>query len=502
MTDTRFRKRARTAAAHAAVLGASLFVAAPARAASLQKVDSWGASGVPATASMYIYVPDKLAAKPPILVLAHFCSGTASAVFGQAQGGGLIKAADQYGFIVVVPQTSNNCWDVGSTKSLTHDGGGDTQAIAEMVKYTITKYQANADRVYATGDSSGGMMTQALMAVYPDVFKGGSAFAGVPAGCWSVGDPDGSWSDACAGGTVTHTAQEWGDMARAMDPSYMGSRPRVQLFHGDADQTINYNNFKEAIKQWTNVLGLSTDPTTTTTVTLGMHQATREQWQNACGYVVLDAFTSMGGDHGPSDALFEAQYVVPFLALDQTDATDPEIAQCGAGGMTGAAGAAGATSAGGATGQGGAGAGGATGTSGRGGTTSGAGTTGLGGGGRAGSGGTMSSAGTTATGGGTVSSAGAGVGTGGTGGTGAPSGGSGASGGTPSNHGGSGTITNGGNGAQGGESEAGSGSGSKETSGCGCKTSDRGSSPAHALLLALGVASAAKRRRTRRAAAR
>ena len=96
---------------------------APARAASLQPVSNWGASGVPTYISMYIYVPDKPATNPPILVVAHYCA------------------------------------------SLTHDGGGDTQAIAEMVKYTISTYHANADRVYATGDSSGGMMTEALLAV-------------------------------------------------------------------------------------------------------------------------------------------------------------------------------------------------------------------------------------------------------------------------------------------------------------------------------------------------
>src|SRR3982750_3702879 len=134
-----------------------------------------------------------------------------------------------------------------------------------MVSYTITRYQANADRVYATGDSSGGMMTQGLLAVYPDIFKGGSAFAGVPAGCWAVGNPTGSWSNECAGGRVTHTALEWGNLVRAMDAGYSGHRPRVQLFHGDADGTINYNNHREAIKQWTNVLGLSTDPTSTDT---------------------------------------------------------------------------------------------------------------------------------------------------------------------------------------------------------------------------------------------
>ncbi|HET7540883.1 MAG TPA: PHB depolymerase family esterase [Polyangiaceae bacterium] len=354
-----------------ALFATALGLLAPGRAhaASLQKVGDWGASGVPTTVSMYIYVPDKPAKKPPILVLSHYCGGTASAVFGQAQG--LIKAADQYGFIVVVPQTSKNCWDVGSTKSLTHDGGGDTQAIAQMVKYTLSKYQADANRVYATGDSSGGMMTQALLAVYPDVFKAGSAFAGVPAGCWAAGDPDGSWSSQCAGGQVTHTPKEWGDLARGMDTGYSGHRPRVQLFHGDADTTINFKNHTEAIKQWTNVLGLNADPTSTDTVTLGTHQATRQRWQNACGYVVLDAFTSKGGDHGPSDAIFNASYVVPFLGLDQTTGVDPEVEKCGAGGSSGAGGTA---SVGGSGGSGGASAvGGALGSGGNlaaGGTTS------------------------------------------------------------------------------------------------------------------------------------
>src|SRR3954470_13345607 len=133
-----------------AALAAATFamIAAPADAASLQSVANWGASGVPSYISMYIYVPDKVTANPPILVVSHFCGGSASAVFGQASG--IVAAADKYGFIMVFPQTTNSatsakCWDVGSKASLTHDGGGDTQAVAQMVKYTITKYNANAD---------------------------------------------------------------------------------------------------------------------------------------------------------------------------------------------------------------------------------------------------------------------------------------------------------------------------------------------------------------------
>jgi poly(hydroxyalkanoate) depolymerase family esterase len=464
---------------------------------------------------MYIYVPDKVATNPPILVVAHYCGGSASGVFGQAQGGGIVAAADKYGFIMVFPQTTNSassakCWDVGSKASLTHDGGGDTQAVAEMVKYTVTTYKADADRVYATGDSSGGMMTQALMAVYPDVFKGGASFAGVPAGCWSDGwSAASNWGGTCAGGNDIQTAQQWGDLARGMYPGYTGHRPRVQLFHGDADPTISYKNFGEAIKEWTNVLGLSTSPTTTTTgLTLGTHQATRQQWKNSCGYVVLDAFTSIGGDHGPSDALFTSTYVVPFLGLDKTGAVDPEIAACptgGTGGTTGTGGAGGTKATGGSTGTGGTtgtgGAGGKLGTGGMGGKpgtggvlgTGGAlGTGGNGTGGVVGTGGTQASGGTLGTGG---SSTGGVSGTGGA----TSTGGSSATGGN-SGTGTGGTTTAG----MGGEPGTGGSGAESGSSGCSCALSGPGSksggllSGGFASLLALSAF--ARRRRRPKAA--
>ncbi len=304
-----------------------MLAAAPARAASLSGPITGWASGVPSAISMYEYVPAKLAANPPILVVSHYCGGTASGVFGEAEGGGIVAAADQYGFLMIFPQTSNNCWDVGTTKSLTHDGGGDTQAIAEMVKYEITRRGADADRVYATGTSSGAMMTEALLAVYPDVFKAGAEFSGVPAGCWSASDSTGQWSSPCATGQVTYTASQWGDMVRAMDPGYSGVRPRIQLWHGTADQTIDYNNQLEAIKEWTDVLGLNPTPMSTESVTFDNHQWTRQKWQDSCGLTVLDAWAEQSGPHG-TDANLNATYVIPFLDLDKAG-PDPQAAACG-----------------------------------------------------------------------------------------------------------------------------------------------------------------------------
>jgi endoglucanase len=293
------------------VVWLGLHFAFSARAASLQLVtDNWGTNGMPTNLSLYVYVPNNVAPNPPILVLLHYWGESAGSVFAQAQAGGIVSAADQYGFILVVPQRASDCWDYGSTQALTRDGGGETHGIAQMVRYAITQYHANADRVYVVGISCGGMMTEALLGVYPDLFKAGVAFAGVPIG--------GAWSP------VTHTATEWGDLARACYPAFTGHRPRVQLWHGTADSIVSYSNHVEAILQWGNVLGLSSTPTYSNTLTIAgiTNQWTRLVWVDSCSNVVLDAWTEIGGGHG-TDANLNAQYVIPFLGLDKVGPVDP-----------------------------------------------------------------------------------------------------------------------------------------------------------------------------------
>ena len=55
-----------------------------------------------------------------------------------------------------------------------------------MVRYVQQRYTTDTSRVFVTGVSSGAMMTQVLLATYPDVFAAGSAFAGVPATCFAT----------------------------------------------------------------------------------------------------------------------------------------------------------------------------------------------------------------------------------------------------------------------------------------------------------------------------
>lgn len=521
-------KRNRT---FAALLFCALgFAVTPAWAASPTLVTAdWkgGASGLPADVAMYTYIPSKVATNPPLITIIHYCGGSAQAVFGQASK--LISAADQYGFVVVLPSNANasgsngRCWDVTSSKAHTRNGGGDSHAIIQMVKYALTQYKANADRVYTTGDSSGAMMSELLLALYPDVYKAGSTFAGVPAGCSNEFDGSG----LC--GLAAQSAQQWGDRVRAMYSGYSGHRPRVQLFHGDADGTITYKNQAEAIKEWTNVLGLSTTPTSTASgLTLGTHQASRQSWKNACGYVVLDAFTSIGGDHGPSDALFQSNFVLPFLGLDSQTAVnaavDPEIEQCGGGetvdsGAGGGPGSGGATGSGGSTiardgGLGGRDAGPNTGAGGGAGNGSG-GSTGAGGSGAGGSSGSGSSGGISAFGGsvgsGGSSSKGGATGSGGN----QPSGGSatgGNSNGTGGIQGSGGAVSSGGKSSTGGSAGTGAGGTASAggaagnsaptggTNGCGCslgRAHSTSQSGVAVLVLGLALATFARRRRSK-----
>ena len=124
--------------------------------AALTQVTNFGDNA--SKTQMFIYVPTKLAAKPPIIVAIHYCTGSAQAYY---TGSPYAKLADQYGFIVIYPSSpySGSCWDVSSKSALTHNGGGDSNSIANMVTYTISKYAADASKVFVTGSSSGAMMT-------------------------------------------------------------------------------------------------------------------------------------------------------------------------------------------------------------------------------------------------------------------------------------------------------------------------------------------------------
>jgi acetylxylan esterase len=127
--------------------------------ASLTQVQNFGDN--PSGIKMFIYVPANLQAKPPVVLVLHACAWTANAFFGTTKYGQL---ADQHGYVLIYGQTPTDgaCWDVSSKGTLTHDGGGDSTGLANMVRYALEKYNGDTSRVFVTGESSGAMMTVSI----------------------------------------------------------------------------------------------------------------------------------------------------------------------------------------------------------------------------------------------------------------------------------------------------------------------------------------------------
>lgn len=270
----------------------------------------------PSQLRMFVHKPEDLPADPALVVAVHYCHGDGPAFH---QGSQFDELADQYGFIVVYPsvtQAADQCFDVASPEALRHDGGSDPVGIISMVDYAKEHYRVDPARVYATGVSSGAMMTNVLLAVYPDVFAAGSAFAGVPHGCFATTDGS-TWNTACANGEIDRTPQEWGDLVRGAYPDFSGPWPRIQLWHGTDDTVLHYNNFAEAIEQWTDVHGLSQTATATDTPQDGW---TRTRYADTDGDVLVEAVSMRGVPH---NLPVVADQAIHFFGLDAAAGADP-----------------------------------------------------------------------------------------------------------------------------------------------------------------------------------
>ena len=103
------------------------------------------------------------------------------------------------------------------------------------------------------------MMTNVLLGDYPDVFKAGAAFIGVPFGCFATTDGS-SGTATCANGQSSRPRSSGATWSAPRTPATPAPRPRMQVWHGTDDDTLRYPNFGEEIKQWTNVLGREPDP--------------------------------------------------------------------------------------------------------------------------------------------------------------------------------------------------------------------------------------------------
>ncbi|KAL5116213.1 hypothetical protein ACEQ8H_005878 [Pleosporales sp. CAS-2024a] len=218
---------------------------------TLSQVTDFGTQ--PTNASFYLYVPKNLAASPGVIVAIHYCGGSAGAYY---RGTPYHSLSEQYGFLVIYPSSPGTCWDVSSKATLTHNGGGDSNTIANMVTWTLDNYEADAAKVFVTGSSSGAMMTNVMAATYPELFNAAVVYSGVPAGCFaSSSNAVRAWNNTCAQGQSVATPEAWANVVFNMYSGYNSTRPKMLIYHGSDDPILLPPNYQETMKQWCGVFG-------------------------------------------------------------------------------------------------------------------------------------------------------------------------------------------------------------------------------------------------------
>ena len=68
----------------------------------------------------------------------------------------------------------------------------------------------------------------------------------------------------------------------------------------------------EAIKQWTNVLRLNTEPTYTDSITTNISSYNREFWADDSGQVALEVWRGLNGPHSMG---YEEEDILRFFGL-------------------------------------------------------------------------------------------------------------------------------------------------------------------------------------------
>jgi len=244
----------------------------------------------PGDLRMFSFVPEDLRSQPALVVVLHGCGQTAA---GYDLGTGWSTLAKHYGFALLMPeqQASNNphsCFNWFNPED-TKRGQGEACSIRQMIARIVSQHRIDKHRIFVTGLSAGGAMTSVMLATYPEVFAAGAVIAGLPYGVAS------NVREALNGmlRSPSRPAHELGDLVRDAS-KHRAPWPRISVWHGSADRTVNPANADEIVKQWLDVHRLPPQPMAESMIDGYPHQI----WWNSDGETIVESFTITDMAHG------------------------------------------------------------------------------------------------------------------------------------------------------------------------------------------------------------
>jgi poly(hydroxyalkanoate) depolymerase family esterase len=254
----------------------------------LTEITGFGSN--PGDLKMFSFTPGDLRKSPALVVVLHGCTQTAT---GYDAGAGWSTLAERYGFALLMPEqkssnNANGCFNWFLPDDTARDRG-EAGSIRQMIEHMARTAGIDRNNVYVTGLSAGGAMTSVMLATYPEVFAGGAVIAGLPYGIAT------NVQEALKGmfQSPPHAANELGDLVRNAS-GHKGPWPKLSVWHGSADRTVNPSNADEIVKQWLDVHGLPPAPMSEAEV----DGHPRQIWWNAEGETVIESYTITDMAHG------------------------------------------------------------------------------------------------------------------------------------------------------------------------------------------------------------
>ncbi len=253
-------------------------------------VETTGFGSNPGELRMFSFVPGYLQEPRALVVVLHGCGQTAA---GYDLGAGWSTLSKRYGFALLMPeqQPSNNaqgCFNWFNPEDTARDSG-EACSIRQMIARMAGDHSIDAHRIFVTGLSAGGAMTSVMLATYPELFAGGAVIAGLPFGVAT------NVREALNGmfQSSSRPAGELGDLVRHAS-HHKGPWPKISVWHGSADRTVNPANANEIVKQWLDVHHLPSTP-----MSEGMVDGyPRQIWWNADGETLVESYTITDMAHG------------------------------------------------------------------------------------------------------------------------------------------------------------------------------------------------------------
>jgi len=321
----RVRRRSRV---RATIGGAVAAVLSSRAARSSASSAAFGSN--PGALRMLVYAPDGLPSGRPLVIVLHGCGQDAAAFAADA---GWIALAQRCQMALLLPQQSfeNNrgrCFNWFRPDDVRR-GSGEALSIRQMIRCATKRFGSDPRQVYVAGFSAGGGMAAALLAAYPAVFAAGAIVAGMPVGAARTpvgavlamrradrGRSRGALADDVRGAASSRSRRAW---------------PRVSIWQGDRDRTVDPGNAEALAAQWSELHGYGPAPTTD----VAASGVRRRAWGRPNRPAAVDLWTLAHVGHGfPVEAgraaggragawvvdagLCAAQHIAAFWGLDRS----------------------------------------------------------------------------------------------------------------------------------------------------------------------------------------